>query len=174
MRRTARTALRVVCATWYRVRSRNRIQGRSFLLRRPDSLDLSRGARVVIGRGTVIEAGARIVARGRLEIGEGVYIGKDVTLVAFGDLVIGDRALLAERVSVHTEDHGPAGDRLAYAIAPVTIGPDVWLGAGVVVTRGSVIGARTTVGANAVVTRDLPDDVLAVGVPAKVVRSLAS
>ena len=55
--------------------------------------------------------------------------------------------------------------------APVRIGPDVWLGRSVSVLRGVDIGQGSVVGAHAVVTRDLPPFSIAVGVPARVVRS---
>jgi maltose O-acetyltransferase len=55
---------------------------------------------------------------------------------------------------------------------PITIGDNVWLGGGVIVCPGVTIGADTVVGAGAVVTRDLPARVLAVGNPARVVREL--
>ena len=55
---------------------------------------------------------------------------------------------------------------------PITIGEAAWLGGGVIVLPGVTIGDRTTVGAGSVVTKDLPPDVLAVGNPARVIRSL--
>jgi maltose O-acetyltransferase len=55
---------------------------------------------------------------------------------------------------------------------PISIGDGAWLGGGVIVCPGVTIGERTVVGAGAVVTRDLPADVLATGVPARVVRVL--
>jgi maltose O-acetyltransferase len=54
----------------------------------------------------------------------------------------------------------------------ITLGDNVWLGGGVVVLPGVTIGADTVVGAGAVVSRDLPSGVLAVGTPARVVRRL--
>ena len=62
---------------------------------------------------------------------------------------------------------------VALDVAPITIGDNVWLGGGVIVCPGVEIGADTVVGAGAVVTRDLPAGVLALGVPARVVRSVA-
>ncbi|MGY1607517.1 MULTISPECIES: DapH/DapD/GlmU-related protein [unclassified Geodermatophilus] len=58
------------------------------------------------------------------------------------------------------------------AAAPITIGDDVWLGGGAIVLPGVTIGENTVVGAGSVVTRDLPADVVAVGNPARVVRTL--
>jgi maltose O-acetyltransferase len=58
------------------------------------------------------------------------------------------------------------------AAEPIAIGDNAWLGGGVIVCPGVTIGADTVVGAGAVVARDLPPGVLAVGTPARVVRSL--
>jgi acetyltransferase-like isoleucine patch superfamily enzyme len=159
-------------AIYYLIRSRGRIHGGPFILLRPSRLRLERGGRIVIGRGVVIEKGARIVVRARLEIDDDVYIGKNVTIAVFDNVHIGARTLVGENASIHSEDHGPVGRRLDYSVAPIDIGPDTWLGAGVVVTKGRSIGEGTTVGANAVVTSDLPAGVLAGGVPAKVIRRL--
>jgi maltose O-acetyltransferase len=58
------------------------------------------------------------------------------------------------------------------AAEPISIGDNVWLGGGVIVLPGITIGRNTVVGAGAVVTKPLPSDVVAVGNPARVVRSL--
>jgi acetyltransferase-like isoleucine patch superfamily enzyme len=118
----------------------------------------------------MIEIGARIVVfpGATITLEDGVYVGKNSTLVAHSDLSIGARTLIGENVSLHTEDHGPVGHRDQYSTTPIHIAEDCWIGAGVVVLRGSTIGAGTTVGANAVVRGELPGGVLAVGVPAAV------
>lgn len=113
---------------------------------------------------------ARIVVLDRLTIGRNVFIGKNSTLVAYSDLHIGDGTLFGENVSIHTENHGPAGRRQEFTSAPIFIGEDVWLGAGVVVTGGVSIGDGATIGANAVVVRDIPPGAVAVGVPARVIK----
>jgi maltose O-acetyltransferase len=127
---------------------------------------------LVIGEGAIIDIGAKIHARAKVSIGPGTYVGPQAVIVAYEPITIGARVLFGERVSLHTEDHGPAGNRRAFLTGPITIGDDAWVCAGVVVTRGVTIGARTTVGANAVVTSDVPSDVLAAGIPATTVRAL--
>jgi acetyltransferase-like isoleucine patch superfamily enzyme len=107
-----------------------------------------------------------------LVIGPGAYIGPHAVIVAYEPVTIGANALLGERVSIHSEDHGPAGRRNEFRTGPIHIGDDVWLGAGVVVTRNTRVGDRSTVGANAVVTRDIPADCLATGAPARSIRAL--
>jgi acetyltransferase-like isoleucine patch superfamily enzyme len=149
--------------------SRGAIRGESFRFSRPGRIRVSRGGRIEVGRGVVIEADARITVQGAvLRLEPDVFIGKNATITAFSDVTIGAGTLIAENVSIHSENHGRSGDRAAYSSAPVTIGPDSWLGAGVVVTAGVAIGAGATIGANAVVTKDVPAGATAVGVPAKV------
>jgi maltose O-acetyltransferase len=88
-------------------------------------------------------------------------------IVAYEPVTIGADVLFGERVSVHSEDHGPPGRRSEFRTGPISIEDDVWLCAGVVVTKGSTVGARSTVGANAVVIKDIPADSLAIGIPAR-------
>ena len=73
--------------------------------------------------------------------------------------------------ATHPLEPGPRRDKWESA-QPIVIGDNVWLGGGVIVCPGVSIGDNTVVGAGSVVTRDLPADVVAVGSPARVVRSL--
>ena len=88
---------------------------------------------------------------------------------------IGAACQIATGVHVITATHplDPEPRRLGWESAePITIGDNVWLGSGVIVCPGVTIGDDTVVGAGAVVTRDLPEAVVAVGVPAKVLRPI--
>jgi maltose O-acetyltransferase len=113
------------------------------------------GYQTTIGAGSFINSGAVILDVGRVTIGADVQIGPNVQLL--------------------TPTH-PLEPELrrsgAEAAEPITIGDNVWLGGGVIVCPGVSIGRDTVVGAGAVVTRDLPPGVLAVGNPARVVRDL--
>ena len=172
MRRSKlRSAAGGIIALSYRLRSWGGITGSSFVLRRPSTLRVGRGDRIRIGSGASIGPGARMVTNGGiLDIGADVFISQNATLIAFSNLTIGDRTLIAENVSIHTENHGGVADRMSYTSSPIVIGSDCWIGAGVVITAGCKIGARTTVGANSVVTSDLQPDAVYVGVPAKFLR----
>jgi maltose O-acetyltransferase len=90
-------------------------------------------------------------------------------------VTIGDDVQMGPNVQLLTATHplepGPRRDRWESA-RPITIGDNAWLGGGVIVGPGVTIGANTVVGAGAVVMRDLPPGVLAVGVPARVVRAI--
>jgi acetyltransferase-like isoleucine patch superfamily enzyme len=163
---------------WYRflvsLMTRGRVTfGPGAILLRPELIQVAPGSRLVLEAGAVLNVGARVVVRdGVLRIGQGAYVGPHATLVAYTDVSIGPRVLIGERVSIHSEDHGPAGDRHAFRVAPVVIGADVWLCAGTVVSKGSTIGAGTTIGANSFVRGEIPAGVLAAGAPARVVRQL--
>jgi maltose O-acetyltransferase len=118
-------------------------------------LAMDYGYQTTIGDGTFISSGAVILDVGRVTIGADVQIGPNVQLL--------------------TPTH-PLDPELrrsgAEAAEPITIGDNVWLGGGVIVCPGVTVGRDTVVGAGAVVTRDLPPGVLAVGNPARVVREL--
>jgi maltose O-acetyltransferase len=163
---------------WYRLLvtlvTRGRVTfGPGAIVLKPELIQVARGARLVLEAGAVLNVGARVIVRdGVLRIGERTYVGPHATIVAFTDVRIGPRVLIGERVSIHSEDHGPAGDRDAFRVAPVVIDADVWLCAGTVVSKGSTVGAGTTVGANSFVRGDIPAGVLAAGAPARVVRQL--
>jgi maltose O-acetyltransferase len=158
-----------ICAGAFKLRYFRKIRGSVFLIRKPSLVRIESPGRIILGSQVHIEPQARIVVRDALEIGEDVYIGKNCTMIAFSGLSIGARTLIGENVSIHTENHGPPGMRDQYSSAAVSIGEDVWIGAGVVVTAGVSIGNRVTVGANAVVTKSMPDGVIVAGVPAKVI-----
>lgn len=156
----------------YKLLFPGKVHGNNFIIRRPILVRVRKGGELTLGQGVMIEPGARIVVHAKLSIGHGVYIGKNSTLIAFEDLTIGDRTLIGENVSIHTEDHGPAGRRNEFLSSPISIGADAWVGAGTVVLRGTTIGAASTVAANSVVRSDIPDAVLAAGAPATVKRKL--
>lgn len=92
-------------------------------------------------------------------------------------ITIGDDVQMGPYVQLLTATHpvepGPRRDKWE-AAEPITIGDNVWLGGGVVVCPGVTIGEHTVVGAGAVVVHDLPANVLAVGNPARVVRSIGA
>ncbi|MEO6884900.1 MAG: sugar O-acetyltransferase [Jatrophihabitantaceae bacterium] len=97
-------------------------------------------------------------------------VSLDVATVTIGDDVqIGPNVHLL--TATHPIEPGPRRDKWE-AAEPIVIGNNVWLGGGVIVCPGVCIGANTVVGAGAVVTRDLPANILAVGNPARIVRAI--
>jgi acetyltransferase-like isoleucine patch superfamily enzyme len=103
-------------------------------------------------------------------IGAAVYVGSYCIL---GKVTIGDRTLLASSVQVlsgqHQHERGSAGPAFdGGQFVQVTIGSDSWIGAGAIVMAN--VGSRTTIGAASVITKPVPDDCVAVGSPARVIR----
>lgn len=137
------------------------------------------GGKLSIGDQSVIRTGTELKIDGRLEIGQRVLVGAGCTLSVLEALQIGDDCLLAERVSIRDHDHrfldphAPISQQ-GYRIAPVVLGRNVWIGAGVTLLPGVKLGNGCVVGANAVVTRSFPERCVIAGVPARVLKALPS
>ena len=111
-----------------------------------------------------------------ISIGSNSFLNYDAILMDCAPIEIGDDCSIGPRTQLLTalhpvDDHAARRERWESA-APVRIGDNVWIGAGVIVCPGVTIGSNAVVGAGSVVTRDLPDAVIAVGNPCRVVRSL--
>jgi maltose O-acetyltransferase len=109
-----------------------------------------------------------------IALGERVFFNFNCVILDICPVTIGDFTLLGPGVQILAAMHpmdAALRRRQEYG-RPVTIGDDVWLGAGALVLPGVTIGSRTVIGAGSVVTRDVPADVLAVGNPCRVVRAI--
>jgi maltose O-acetyltransferase len=128
-----------------------------------------------IGEGTVIRPPFRCDYGSQLRIGARCFANTGLVALDVVGITIGDDVQIGPNVQLLTPTHPVDADvrRAGWeAGEPIVIGDDVWLGGGVIVCPGVTIGAATVVGAGAVVARDLPAGVVAVGNPARVVRSL--
>lgn len=106
-----------------------------------------------------------------LTLGKGVFVNMGCRFQDAGGITIGENALVGHGVTLTTLNHAVDPDRRADMIpAPIVIGRKVWLGAAVTVVPGVTIGAGAIVGAGAVVTKDVPANAVAAGVPARVIR----
>jgi acetyltransferase-like isoleucine patch superfamily enzyme len=115
-----------------------------------------------------------IESRGQVLIGDRVIFGHHCTLCAIESITIGEDSMIGEMVSIRDHDHKFSD--LAQPIreqgmksAPVHIGRDVWIGGKATIIKGVSIGDGAVIGANAVVTKNVPDRAIAVGVPAHIV-----
>jgi len=107
--------------------------------------------------------------------GEGGFINCGVKILDIAPVTIGEYVLIAPNVVISTVDHPvDLAERVKpYACAePVTLGNNVWLGAGAMVLGGVTIGDRSVIGAGSVVTKDIPSDVIAVGNPCRVIKKI--
>ena len=113
----------------------------------------------------------------QLRIGARVFVNFGLVALDVAAITIGDDVQVGPNVQLLTPTHPvEAEPRRAKweAARPIAIGDNVWLGGGAIVLPGVTIGENTVVGAGAVVTRDLPAGVVAVGNPARVIRTLSS
>ncbi len=114
--------------------------------------------------------GLFIQQKGKLRLGKRICIGGDCHVMNFCPIVIGDDFLAAESLTINTASHDPV--TLAPLEQLVHIGIRVWIGARVTILGGVTIGDDVVIGAGSVVTRDIPSNSIAVGVPAKVIKLL--
>jgi maltose O-acetyltransferase len=111
----------------------------------------------------------------QIRIGARTFVNFGLVALDVAAITIGDDVQIGPNVQLLTPTHPVEAEarRAKWEAAkPITIGSNVWLGGGVIVLPGVSIGENTVVGAGAVVTRDLPANVVAVGNPARVSRSL--
>jgi maltose O-acetyltransferase len=111
----------------------------------------------------------------RVSIGARTFFNYDCLMLDVAPVAIGAACQVASRVQLITATHpiDPEPRRIGWESAkPIVLGDNVWLSAGVIVCPGVTIGDHTVVGAGAVVTRDLPAGVVAMGVPARVLREI--
>lgn len=128
-----------------------------------------------LGENNIFDWACAVEVQGQLVMGSGNYFNKNIKIVCFDKIEIGNHCLFAD--SVHLYDHDHRFDRLdilikdqGYTTAPIKIGNNVWLGAKVTVLKGVTIGDGVVVGANSVVTSDLPANSVCGGIPAKVIK----
>lgn len=133
--------------------------------------------RLILGRFVHVAAGSTLRCHeGTLRIGDKVVIGERTTVDAYLDIEVGAAALLADDVHIsdfnhNTADLGQPIKDQGITAKPVRVGPDVWLGTKVVVLAGTAIGQGAVLGAGAVVSRDIPAYAVAVGTPARLVKT---
>ena len=113
------------------------------------------------------------------DFGQNIHIGKNVFINSCchfqdqGGIYIGDNCLIGHCVVLATLNHDHDPDkRQNLCHAPIRIGNGVWIGANVVVTAGVTIGDNAIIAAGAVVTKDIPANMIAGGVPAKIIKHI--
>lgn len=107
--------------------------------------------------------------------GSWIYANSNLTLVDDGHIYIGDRVMFGPNVTIATANHPLNAELRARGLQynkDVHIGENVWIGANVVVVPGVHIGKNTVIGAGSVVTGDIPEGVVAVGNPCRVLREI--
>jgi maltose O-acetyltransferase len=110
-----------------------------------------------------------------IEVGENFFANYNLTILDVAKVTIGKNVQIAPNVSIYTAGHPIHPDTrntgYEYGI-PITIGDNVWIGGNVVILPGVKIGDNVVIGAGSVVTKDIPENVIAMGNPCKIVREI--
>lgn len=110
-----------------------------------------------------------------IHVGDQVFFNFNCVILDVNQVTIGDRCLFGPNVQIYAATH-PVNAKIRGSLLefgkPVTIGSDVWVGGGAIICPGVSIGDRSIIAAGAVVTKDIPSDVLAGGNPARVIKSI--
>ncbi len=176
--RLAGVSRRILTALWYRWRFGS-CGKRLVISHHPRMINphlMFLGNRISIGPMVRLEVHPQAQSNASITIGDDSVIEHGVHIYAAGQLKIGRSALIASGCMITDNNHGhfpPAG---SYARQPLTtktttLGENVWLGENVAVLPGSSIGDNVVIGANSVVVGEIPPNCIAVGSPAKPIKS---
>jgi acetyltransferase-like isoleucine patch superfamily enzyme len=168
---------------WNRLAIHREFARRQAYLRWPvqgNVLEALREGRLEIGEQVLIEPGVWITAPApaRIRIGGGTFLNMGVMLAAVELVEIGEHCMLANGCFVTDGNHRfddpdrPVPWQGFTTKGPTRIGDNVWCGANVVVTSGVTIGERCVIGANSVVTADIPSHSIVAGAPARVLKTI--
>jgi acetyltransferase-like isoleucine patch superfamily enzyme len=162
---------------WLKLRYRGRFQtdGLCFVL--PGvTFEIGPNAKVIMGRWSWLGQGTKVrVHEGILEIGAKSVLGQECTLSCFQHISIGRECIIADRTMMIDFDHGmveterPIREQGIYKRS-VRVGHNVWIGYGACVLRGVTVGDNAVIGTSSVVTKDIPDNAVAAGSPAELIR----
>jgi acetyltransferase-like isoleucine patch superfamily enzyme len=168
---------------WNRLAIHREFMKRGAFVRWPvqgNVLEAFRAGRLEVGAGTLLEPNVWITCPGdaRIRIGSGTFLNIGVMVAAHELVEIGDHCMFANGCFISDASHrfddpeSPITWQGFTSKGPTRIGDNVWCGANVVITNGVTIGERCVIGANSVVTRDIPPFSIAFGAPAKVVKKI--
>jgi acetyltransferase-like isoleucine patch superfamily enzyme len=140
-------------------------------------LEIGRDARVVLGRWSWLGTGCKVRAHeGEVRIGAKTVLGQECTISAYQHVSIGRECIVADRVMLIDFDHGVVDVEQPIRLQgiykrDVRVGHNVWIGYGACLLRGVSVGDNAVIGTSAVVTKDVPPNAVAAGVPARVLRT---
>jgi len=130
-----------------------------------------------VGEGSYIEPPFHTDYGVHTTIGKNFYANYDAIFIDVAPITIGDNVMFGPRAGLYTAGHPIdatiRNEQLEYG-HPIVIGDNVWLGGNVVVNPGVTIGSNVVIGSGSVVTKDIPDNVVAVGNPARVLRPITA
>ncbi len=139
-------------------------------------LEIGRHATLRIGRWAWVGHGSKIrVHEGEVSIGAKTVMGQECTISAYQHVEIGRECIVADRVMLIDFDHGVVEVERPIRLQgiykrDVRVGHNVWIGYGACILRGRTVGDNAIVGTSTVVTKDVPENAVVAGVPARVIR----
>jgi acetyltransferase-like isoleucine patch superfamily enzyme len=158
-----------------RLRSRLLLDGLAFV--GPGcSLEVGKRATLELGRWSWVGHGCKIRSHeGTVSIGAKSVLGQECTISSFQHVSIGRECVIADRVMLIDFDHGVVEVERPIRLQgiykrDVNVGHNCWIGYGACILRGVTVGDNCVIGTSAVVTKDLPDNAVVAGVPARVIR----
>ena len=110
-----------------------------------------------------------------IQVGDNFFANNNCIFVDPGKITFGDNVFIGPNCGFFTAHHpidAQMRNQLLEYAKPITVGDDVWIGGGTVITPGVTIGSDVVIGAGSVVTKDIPDHVVAYGNPCKVQRAI--
>lgn len=128
-----------------------------------------------VGKNVAISSGFRCEFGFNISLGDNVFINWDCIMLDCNEISIGSNVLFGPRVGLFGANHAiDAAERNmgGCCALPIRIGDNVWVGGNVSINPGVSIGDNTIIGAGSVVTKDIPANVIAAGVPCKVIRPI--
>jgi acetyltransferase-like isoleucine patch superfamily enzyme len=140
------------------------------------TLEIGRNATLRIGRWAWIGDGTKIrVHEGEVSIGAKTVMGQECTISAYQHVEIGRECIVADRVMLIDFDHGVVESERPIRLQgiykrDVRVGHNVWMGYGACILRGVSVGDNAIIGTSSVLTRDVPENAVVAGVPARVIR----
>lgn len=130
-----------------------------------------------VGENCWIEPPIRVAYGNHIHIGKNFYGNFNFVVVDDATVTIGDNVMVAPNVTISTAGH-PIDPEIRITgqqfSLPVTIEDNVWLGTGVIINPGVTIGRNSVIGAGSVVTKSIPANVVAAGVPCRVLREISA
>ncbi|HEY7076773.1 MAG TPA: acyltransferase [Solirubrobacteraceae bacterium] len=162
---------------WLKLRFGRRLQTDGLCFVGPGvRLEIKPGATLRLGRWSWVGHGTKIrVHEGTVEIGAKTVLGQECTISAFQHISIGCECIVADRVMLIDFDHGVVEVERPIRLQgiykrDVNVGHNNWIGYGACFLRGVTVGDNCVIGANSVVTKDVPSNAVVAGAPARLLR----
>ena len=162
---------------WLKLRWGGRLQTDGICFVGPGvKLEIGRDAVLRLGRWSWIGHGTKIrVHEGEVEIGAKTVFGQECTISAFQHVSVGRECIVADRVMMIDFDHGVVETERPIRLQgiykrDVNVGHNCWIGYGACILRGVTVGDNAIIGTSTVVTKDVPDNAVVAGAPARVLR----